>query len=139
MAQTDIGVELLRLTLRCRDIDKRLSAKVDLTIDELHCLCAIYSEKPQCVKEVSEILDVNATRMSKILATLEHRGLVTRTIDLSDHRREQITLTHEGRRTVEKVLSLYAQVGDKLFGNWTSEAIAEISSLLESIEFSTIA
>jgi DNA-binding MarR family transcriptional regulator len=137
-SQTDIGVEILRLTLRCRDIDKHLSAKVDLSIDEMHCLCVIYSEKPSCVKKVSEFLDVNATRTSKILSNLERRGFITRTIDLSDHRKEQITLTGDGTHVVEKILSLYTQVGSKMSGDWSSDVIAEISNLLQTVELTSI-
>lgn len=100
----------------------------------MHCVCAIHSEKPSCVKEVSEILDVNATRMSKILATLERKGFITRTIDMSDHRKEQITLTALGVKMAERILSICTQIGNKMWGGWPPEVMSDISRLLQTVD-----
>ena len=130
----DLGVDLLRLTLRCRDIDKHLSARVGLTIDEVHCLGVIHSENPSCAKQLTELLHVDATRTSKILRSLERRGLVSRTLSVADHRKEQVILTDEGRRIIERILSLYAQLGSRVFDAWPPEVIADLPRLLQELE-----
>ena len=137
MASVDsaLGIDLLRLTLRSREIDKHFAEKLGLTIDEMHTLNLIYCEKPSCVKKLGEFLTVNATRISKILWSLERIGLVDRTIDVLDHRKEQLSLTEEGREVARKILSLYADMGNKLFGHWPHDMVSDFSRLLQSVTY----
>ena len=108
------GVDLLRQIIRCREIDKHLSERADLTIDEMHCLGVIYLDNPPCVKNLSEILGTSAARTSKILLSLERRGSVTRVVDSADHRKEQVVLTPKGRELAESILSLYTEIGTSI-------------------------
>ncbi len=108
------GVDLLRQTLRCREIDKHLSDRTELTVDEMHCLGVLFLERPSCVKNLSDFLGLSSTRTSKILLSLERQGSVTRTLDSADHRKEQISLTDEGKAVAEKILSLYTEIGNAL-------------------------
>lgn len=112
MATSEVmdGVQLFRCILRFRGIDRRLSMKAGLRIDEMHCLGMIFLERPSCIKVLGEFLDQNATRMSKILSRLEQRGLVVRSLDLVDHRKELITLTEAGYQTAEKIITCYHDV-----------------------------
>jgi DNA-binding MarR family transcriptional regulator len=128
---THFGVELLRLTRRCRGIDKHVSAAAGLSIDEMHCLSVLFSEKPPSVKTMSELINVTATRASKILRDLEERGLLSRTIDVSDHRKEHVILTDEGRQAAEKLLSLYSEIGSRMLGSPPSEFDSDVSHLLQ--------
>jgi len=131
--QTESGAGLLRLTRRCRGIDKLVSASVGLSIDEVHCLSVLFSEKPSSAKTLSELISVSATRVSKILRDLEQRGFVTRTLDISDHRKEHVMLTQEGMLEVEKLLSLYSEIGSRLLGSSPGEFPLDVSQLLQTI------
>lgn len=139
VSQSSIGIELLRLTLRCRDIDKRLSARCGLTVDELHCLAVIYSERPSCVKELSEFLDIDATRTSKLLWSLERRGLLSRSVDLDDHRKEQVDLSEAGLYAIERIVSLYGGIANRLLGTAPSEWTSFCSRFLEILSIDGIA
>jgi len=136
LGQTEVGSDLLRLTRECRHIDVHLSTQVGLTVDEMHCLSVIFSEKPACVKELSRLLDINATRTSKLLWNLEQKELVTRSLDASDHRKELISLTEAGVELVKRTLSLYTEIGSRLFGERSSELIADFSRLVRSVPYS---
>ncbi len=111
------GADLLRLTLRCRDIDRHLASLAGLTVDEMHCLNVLYVDQPYCVKKLSELLGAKATRTSKILGKLERGGLVTRTLHASDRRKESVTLTDEGKRAIEQILHLSGEIGAELIRN----------------------
>ena len=78
------------------------------------------------------MINVTLTRASKILTSLEQRGLVTRTLDPEDHRREVVVLTAQGVRAVTGVFSLVAEVGSELLGNWHRESGADFSWLLQT-------
>ena len=126
------ALELLRLTRRCRSIDKYLSASSGLSVDEMHCVIALFTERPSSVTRLSELINVSPTRASKILRALEQRGLVTRTLDPDDHRREVVILTTKGEKAVEGVFSLVAEVGSELLGNWHRESAPDFSWLLNT-------
>jgi DNA-binding MarR family transcriptional regulator len=126
------GLELLRLTRRCRSIDKYVSASTGLTVDEMHCLSTLFSERPPSVKRLSELINVNPTRTSKILRELEQRGFVTRTSDAIDHRKEQVILTDTGCETVRTILSLFDEVGSELLGSWRTEGGTDFSWLVRT-------
>jgi DNA-binding MarR family transcriptional regulator len=110
-----IGADLLRQVLRCREIDKHLSERANLTTDEMHCLGVLNIEWPMCAKALSVLIGLNATRTSKVLLSLDKRGFVTRSVDSTDHRKEQIMLTEKGREYAEMILSLYTEVGNRLY------------------------
>ena len=134
--ETEFAAELLRLTGRCRGIDKRVSASVGLSIDEVHCLGVLFSEKPSSVKMLGELINVSPTRTSKILRDLEERGFLSRTLDVSDHRKEHVMLTEEGKRAVEKLLSLYSDIGSKVLASGPSEFASGVSRLLQDFSHS---
>ena len=127
------GVELLRLTRRCRGIDKYVSSRAQLTIDELHCLSVLFSEHPSSVKRLSELINVSTTRASKILKDLEQRGYISRTPVAEDRRKEQVLLTETGSSTVQRILSFYAEVGSELLKSWRHELAQDFSWLVETV------
>jgi DNA-binding MarR family transcriptional regulator len=127
------GVELLRLTRRCRGIDKYVSSSAGLTIDEMHCLSALLFEQPPSVKRLSELINVNPTRASKLLKELELRGFVSRTLQTADRRREQVALTESGTKAARAILSLFAEVGNELLGSWRRELATDFSWLAHTV------
>jgi DNA-binding MarR family transcriptional regulator len=128
-----LGLDLLRLTRRCRAIDKYTSSSAGLTIDEMHCLCALFSEHPPSVKRLSELINVNPTRTSKLLNSLENRGYVSRTPHEADRRQELVILTESGTKAVQGILSLFAEVGSELLGSWRPELAADFSRILRTV------
>ena len=124
------GAELLRLTLLCRKIDKQLATSASLSVDELHCLGVLYLERPSCVKKLNELLGHSATRTSKILRSLERRGYVVRSLHLMDRRMEQVTLTEEGQRAAESVLSVSSEAVRKLFAPHPEESALQLTKLM---------
>ena len=121
------------MTRRCRGIDKHVSSRAELTIDEIHCLSVLFSDHPSSVKRLSELINVSSTRASKILKDLEQRGFVSRTLGTADRRMEQVILTELGAKTILKVLSLYSEVGGELLTSWRSELAADFSWLLQTV------
>lgn len=124
------GAELLRLTLLCRKIDKQLATSASLSVDELHCLGVLYLERPSCVKKLNELLGHSAPRTSKILRSLEHRGYVVRSLHLMDRRMEQVTLTEDGQRAAETVLSVSSDAVRKLFSPHPEEGTLQLTKLI---------
>jgi DNA-binding MarR family transcriptional regulator len=126
------GAELVRLARQCRGIDKHVSASLGLSVDEIHCLSVLFSEKPSSVKTLSDLITVSSTRASKILRDLEQRGFVSRTMDVADHRKEHVLLTANGAQVVEKILMLYNEIGIRFLGNGVSDLPTSVTDLLQA-------
>lgn len=127
------GVSLLRLSRRCRGIDKYVSSRTRLTIDEMQCLSVLFSEHPSSIKRLSELVNVSSTRASKLLKDLEQKGFVSRTLDAEDHRKEQVILTEKGSAVVQSILSFYSEIGSELLTSWRSELAEDFSWLLQTV------
>jgi len=115
------GARLFRSIMQLRDIDRQLSGKAGLAVDEMHCLAIIFLERPSCVKHLSGLLDTNATRTSKILSSLENRHLVTPSLDPLDHRKEHVNLTETGFQVAEKILTMYHTIASHIRDGWPFE------------------
>jgi len=133
LVEPKFGVELFRLTRRCRGIDKYVSVRAALSIDEMHCLGVLFSDRPSSVKRLSELINVGSTRASKILKELETRGYVSRTLDSADRRKELVVLTEAGERAVRRITSLYAEIGSELLTGWRSELAADFAWLFHGV------
>jgi len=127
------GAELLRLTRRCRGIDKYVSSRAQLTVDELHCLSVLFSEHPSSVKRLSELINISTTRASKLLKDLEQRGYVSRTPVAEDRRKERVLLTETGALAVQRILSFYTEIGGEMLTNWREELAQDFSWLVEIV------
>jgi len=98
------GRRLLDLILFCRKSCKELARWSELTVEEFLCLGLLFVHPPSSVKELSRSLGVNASQTSRILRTLEEKGLISRSLNVADRRVEDVTLTPRGLRVVEKLL-----------------------------------
>jgi len=132
-SDSTLGVELLRLTRRCRGIDKYVSSSVSLSIDEMHCLSALFLDHPSSAKRLSELLNVDPTRTSRLLNDLERRGFLFRSHVPTDRRVEQVVLTENGSRTARATLALFAEVAGQLATGLRAEFAGECSWLFRAI------
>lgn len=102
------GTQVVRLLLRCHQIEKELASAAGLSVDEFYCLTQLYLHAPCCVKTLRELLGVSPTRASRLLGNLENRGYLTRSLGFDDKRREQLALTPKGQATALGLLQLSA-------------------------------
>ena len=59
--------------------------------------------EPVLPGELSEVMSVSTARIARLLNTLEDRGLIRRSMDLTDRRKIIVRLTEEGERYLEAV------------------------------------
>jgi DNA-binding MarR family transcriptional regulator len=99
----------------------------------MHCLSALFSERPPSVKRLSEIINVPPSRASRLLRALEEKHLLARSMHPEDRRKEQVTLTDAGVRSAHAVISLFAEVGGELLGGWRKEFAKDFSWVRHAI------
>jgi DNA-binding MarR family transcriptional regulator len=75
---------------------------VDLTASQASALASISRRGPLTVGELAKAEHVSSPMITKIAKGLEDEGLVTRTVDPSDKRVTQLTITKDGERRLER-------------------------------------
>jgi DNA-binding MarR family transcriptional regulator len=100
----DRGRHLLDLVLFCRKSCKELARWSGLTVEESLSVGLLHVHPPSSVKELSRSLGVNASQTSRILRSLEEKGLISRSLNTADRRVEDVSLTPRGIRVAEKLL-----------------------------------
>jgi DNA-binding MarR family transcriptional regulator len=110
-----VGSQFMDAALMCRKMDRRIANAVGMTVDEVHCLYALATSSPSCVKVLSDVLGLSPPRTSKVLRSLEQRGYVVRTLHAEDRRMEQILLTPAGTDAAEHIVRLSNETGYRLY------------------------
>ncbi len=91
--------------------EAKLAQELGLSAGELQCLCAMRGS-PQCsIKDLTSVLDKRGSQLSRILDTLEDKGLVTRSLSRKDRRYVDVVLTAEGSALARKI----EEWGEKMF------------------------
>ena len=95
---------LISEMVECCD-DRKLyeSKKFELPYAELKCLLLFKGERYLTVKQIALYLDVAKSRITKLINSLEFKGLVERIADPQDARMKLISLTPYGQRMMEEV------------------------------------
>ncbi len=99
----------------------------------MHCLCVLSCERPPSIKRLYELINVTPSRASKILKQLELRGLVSRSIDSTDHRKGQVVLTAAGDEIVGMILTHFSELGSEFLGTWWKGLGTDFPWLLRSV------
>jgi DNA-binding MarR family transcriptional regulator len=77
--------------------------------------CALgWTETQMSMSALARVLVCDASNVSQIVARLEDRGLVERTVDGRDRRVKLVRITPAGRRTYRRVRARFAYARDAL-------------------------
>lgn len=100
----------MRTICRIRDIyraiaqfEKQFQATYNLSMNEGMLLCSVSSKGVLTAGEIAEELGVTASNASKIITSVEKKGLIKRESGHSDKRRMNFSLTDEGLTMIEKI------------------------------------
>jgi DNA-binding MarR family transcriptional regulator len=97
MAARDLRVQFSRLRRRLRS----LGVDDDLTPSQTAVLTRLWKEGASSASALAGAERVRPQSMATIVAALEQHGLIERTRDPEDGRRQVVSLTDEGRRRAE--------------------------------------
>jgi len=101
----EAGAELAaRLRLSVLRLARRLrqQADADVSASQLSALASLASAGALTLGELSAAERVKPPTMTRIVASLEELGLVTRTVDPADRRCARVCVSDAGRRFIER-------------------------------------
>lgn len=84
-------------------------------------LLCLYQQQGSSQDAISKILNVDKATTSRIGATLERRGYVTRQQDLKDRRAYEVFLTEEGRKLEPKIRLIVEEWSQIVTKDFTGE------------------
>ena len=99
------AVEIIRLGFWNHRVQNALAKEVNLPVYQLECALLLYLDHPDSAGCLAEKLGIHKSSLSKLLASLQERGLIERALGETDRRTERLTLTDTGIALVEQVQS----------------------------------
>ena len=129
----NIGVEIALLALWNHRIERVLAGEAGLAVHELHCVLQLFLREPGSARALAEILGVRDTSLSKLLRSLESRGMVERSVTRTDRRIECVRLTSSGAATAERVLLRASEIGAEVLSTLPEERRAQFRRCLNVI------
>lgn len=106
-------------------------AKAGVTLDRQLCVYLVHLglRGPLGVLELADLVEQNHPKVSRTLAKLEARGLVTREDAEHDHRVKTAALTDEGAKVVAKINQGRRVLLDEAFQGWSEADKATLARL----------
>jgi MarR family transcriptional regulator for hemolysin len=123
------------LTRRCRQIidhefhDAGLTEATWRPLLHLHILG---SQSKQ--KDLASSVGIEGATLVRLLDTLVDKGLIQRTEDSSDRRKNLISLTPKGQSTVDRLRKIITPLQEQLLSDFTDNDIAVIGKFISTLE-----
>lgn len=95
---------LTRAGVRMGDLFSRELAEIGMTLQMYRVLAALWERDELRLGELSEMIDVELSTLSRLITTMKGMNLVSRRRLASDNRAIRIALTAGGRKQVEALI-----------------------------------
>jgi DNA-binding MarR family transcriptional regulator len=126
--------ELIEEVLQCcKERTSYLSRKYDIPEAELRCLMLFAGERYLTAKGISQKLEVAKSRVSKIINSLMHKGMVESVDDPKDARIKLIGLTPAGQKKCGELRAIIMDLHQKLLLEFDPEQRKMVLSCLEML------
>ncbi|EGJ48709.1 MarR family winged helix-turn-helix transcriptional regulator [Desulfocurvibacter africanus] len=128
-----VGFKVVKLALRMKQELRRafLAAGLDVTPEQWAVMNKLYLAEGLSQSELADQVCKDRPTITRILDTLERRGLVVRGRDHTDRRRYRVHLTMTGSEMRGKLYPVTKGLGDKLISGLDAEEIARFKASLE--------
>ncbi len=127
-------VDLLKLgTFIARPMREGVAEPMGLSPNDLKIILALGGEGELAGHELSDIMGLPPMNVSRAIAALHERGLVELAPDASNRRRKPVRLTAEGMDLFRQTIPAMAQIGGRLFADFTPKERAVFHAAAQAI------
>lgn len=95
------------LLANCQEKEERLSEQLSISVPEFRLLRMFRGEKQLPVKTLVERINLSGSRLTRILDSLEKKGYLIRSIDVTDRRSIIVTLSKRGMELTSRLEETY--------------------------------
>lgn len=112
-----------------------VTREVGLTVTQYTALTVLERRPGLTSAELAKNSFVRAQSMAAVTAGLEEQGMISRRRDPSHHRRQQLTVTEQGQRLLERLRPAVARIEDQMVFALAENEIAALRQSLQVCRF----
>jgi DNA-binding MarR family transcriptional regulator len=105
-----------------------------LTVHQWKVLSVLFNYAPMSAAEVTERVTLDKAAVSRAVRQLQDAGLIKRSLQRTDARKVDITMTAKGRSTYAAMASEMLDLQENLFESLTKNEVQTIFSALDKLE-----
>lgn len=130
-----LGFALINTSMRIKDeLRKAFKEKAyDVTPDQFAVLIKLWNKDGLSQKEICERTLKNKSNLTRILDSMEKRGLINRETNKEDRRSFSIYLTNKGKEIQAELIDIAIKTHEKIFKDITDEDKKYLFRILEDI------
>jgi len=129
-----IGYRIAFLTNFWREpILRQMERDFGIIRPELTVLMCLSFERDVHARDICEITEQPSNTVSRGVASLEKKGLITRTRDLVDTRRQVLNITRAGQAVHDQVIARFASAEAKMLAALSEQDRRDLLGLLDKI------
>ena len=131
---------LNRVGVRMGELFSKRLLEYELTLPMYRVMAVLRQEGAQNLGDLSDMVTVEVSTLSRLISSMQRKGLVLRVRAEHNGRTVSITITEKGEKLVDQLMPLAAHfetVGTKTFSadeiKWLKQALIQIHKNLEEI------
>jgi DNA-binding MarR family transcriptional regulator len=124
---------LNRVGFAVTDLFAAALAEDDVTVPMWRVLAVLWHDGTQRIGDLADLTSIEISTLSRLIGTLQRRGLVVRKRTPSDARVVQVALTDRGRALTEKLVPAAADLEERLIGELSAAEVATLKTLLDKL------
>ncbi len=123
------------LRQKCARKDNYFVHTLDVSLAEYNCLVQFFDATTLGVKELSARLDISPGGVTRIISSLEEKGIIKRRISSEDRRNIDVILTKKGIRIVDKIRQASFELHAEIISHIEPEHRKAVLDALEQLTF----
>ena len=131
--------ELIKIRSKLRVIENEISKQIKedticcgITLSQCHILLELNKLKEASIIDLTKILELDKSTLSRTIDGMVNIGLLNRTINKNDRRYMKVSLTDNGEKAAVNINNLCDDYYENLFSNIPEE---KHKMIIESIEY----
>jgi MarR family transcriptional regulator for hemolysin len=132
-----IGMVVGRMLGRMGKVFKRElnEAQIDITLEQLGLLHAISENEQDVVQQdMADMMNKDKSAILRLIDSLEKKGLVVRSIDPQDRRKNLLFVTEQGMAVLVKIGGVAAEINPKFVENISQADLDTFFAVAEKIK-----
>jgi len=112
---------------------REMERKFDMIRPELTVLMCAHVRDDVHARDICEITEQPPNTVSRGVASLERKGLIKRSRDKDDTRRQTLKITPAGKKLHRQVMEMFEEAEQKMLAGLSSQEKSQLLSLLDKI------
>ena len=121
------------LRKKCAQKDSYFVNKFDISTPEYICLVQFFDSNIMSIKELASQLDITSGGVTRILTSLEKKGIIERRISPEDRRNIDVHLTQKGIEMVARIREASYDLHGEILSHITPEHREQVLNAIEQL------